>query len=598
MSVKNLTSILLQTALALCIILFFSTYGDSAHSFSRALNQAFQLLVNTVHGRDLRANFWEIPPLSLYYTIRLLLFSFLFSHIIGLSLAISQFNIRNRYIVRTLKFVTMLFEAIPEALYVILTIVVVLLVLKIGISLPVFTDEDPTALSTVIPAITLALPGAFYLQRILYAQLRDEQQSDYVRTAISKGASRRRVFYRHIVPNLFPMIIRQLPVMIAIILSSALFAEFFFEFQGALYIFSNFAVGWNYITGDPIGSVIKPAGIPPYQSGLVFLIGLILVIPWVSMRIISLLSTSRAENADYSKPVNPHPHKIHIPSLIIGVVLLATIIIVSLFPHILTAQHANLVNMDVVKLGNDYATPPSLMHPLGTDDFGRDLLAVALNGTFRTLIPTFIITLLVTIAAFSISIGSFVHRNSLISTIVRYIGESLSGIPTLFILFLALYQRNLDSPYQSIQFILWISIIEIGRASFSATQMMQSWRKFTFVEGAMSIGRSEFSILFTHLRSWLGYFLMDFIFIEFTRVLSISAQLAAFHIYMSEKTWYLPFYAPIRGIVASKPTWVSMLGDAASNGLYLIHPYILYAPILFLMLTVLGLSLLVKGVRG
>jgi peptide/nickel transport system permease protein len=53
----------------------------------------------------------------------------------------------------------------------------------------------------VLPAITLGLPLAAYLSRIVRRSTADVYRLDFIRTARSKGASERRVLFRHALPN-------------------------------------------------------------------------------------------------------------------------------------------------------------------------------------------------------------------------------------------------------------------------------------------------------------------------------------------------------------------------------------------------------------
>ena len=91
----------------------------------------------------------------------------------------------------------------------------------VGISLPTFVTG--TALLTVfgvylhlapiggwgrlahlpLPAITLALPFAAYIARLTRTGMLDVLGSDFVRTAVAKGASRRAVIWRHAFPVAF-----------------------------------------------------------------------------------------------------------------------------------------------------------------------------------------------------------------------------------------------------------------------------------------------------------------------------------------------------------------------------------------------------------
>ena len=53
----------------------------------------------------------------------------------------------------------------------------------------------------IFPGLAIALPNAAILVKFLRTSIRREWSSDYVRTALSKGASRKRTLYKHIIKN-------------------------------------------------------------------------------------------------------------------------------------------------------------------------------------------------------------------------------------------------------------------------------------------------------------------------------------------------------------------------------------------------------------
>jgi len=65
--------------------------------------------------------------------------------------------------------------------------------------LPVFGFGTPAHL--VLPALTLALPGAAALARMVRASVLETSKADFVRTALGKGLTLRRTLLRHVLPN-------------------------------------------------------------------------------------------------------------------------------------------------------------------------------------------------------------------------------------------------------------------------------------------------------------------------------------------------------------------------------------------------------------
>lgn len=65
--------------------------------------------------------------------------------------------------------------------------------------MPVFGSGS--IIHLILPAVTLALPGAAAVARLVRASVLEVSNSDFVRTAFAKGLMRRQVMLRHILPN-------------------------------------------------------------------------------------------------------------------------------------------------------------------------------------------------------------------------------------------------------------------------------------------------------------------------------------------------------------------------------------------------------------
>lgn len=278
----RLTSIAVQGLGGLIVVLYFSCFGD-ASSFLGAFKVMGHLITDTLKGQNLLNNYYGLTWLDIYFTVRLVLLATLLSLILGVILTVIRTRIRQRLLAGLFQIISALLESVPEPLYVVLIVVFVLyLMAHWNFFLPVFPYNNPDWNDTWIPALTIALPGAFYMESVLHLKIREEVDRPYVSTAVSKGLSRRQAFYKHVLPNGWAIVLEQMPVVVSIISTGALFTEFFIDYRGALFQFT-FATGWNMVTGT-YQSFEKPLHLPLYQPGLVFLIGGILVVLWMFLR--------------------------------------------------------------------------------------------------------------------------------------------------------------------------------------------------------------------------------------------------------------------------------------------------------------------------
>jgi peptide/nickel transport system permease protein/oligopeptide transport system permease protein len=84
----------------------------------------------------------------------------------------------------------------------------------------------------VLPAVTLALPSIAILARMTRASLLEVLQEDYVRTARSKGLTRRTILYKHALRNALIPVVTALGLQLGQMLGGAVLTETVFSWPG------------------------------------------------------------------------------------------------------------------------------------------------------------------------------------------------------------------------------------------------------------------------------------------------------------------------------------------------------------------------------
>jgi peptide/nickel transport system permease protein len=97
-----------------------------------------------------------------------------------------------------------------------------------------------------LPVITLALVTIALFSRYMRSSVLDNITEDYVRTARAKGASRRRVLWRHVMRNSLIPIATLLGLSIPGIFAGALITESVFNYPGMGYLFFQSAQKQDY----------------------------------------------------------------------------------------------------------------------------------------------------------------------------------------------------------------------------------------------------------------------------------------------------------------------------------------------------------------
>lgn len=606
----RITAVIGRTLFALAVVLFFAAYGYHTHnpdpfggpsvyvppSVGQSLHRAWVTLADTFHSRNLLAMYWSVSWGDIWLSLRLIAVATALAMLVGCALTVVQMRSRWAPVRQTIEVICGWLEAVPEAMYVVITVVVTLyIVLDLGVMLPIFPEHAPSFAQTLVPAVALGLPAGLYVWRALTFQIGDELSADYIRTALSKGASRRRVFYRHVLPNTWPALRRGFQGAAGIVLSTVLFAEFYMSYQGALFRFTD-AMGWNMDFGT-VGEQ-KLVGVPSYQTGLVFELTAFLVICGALVTVVSEFhwGPTAVGRSRYAAPRGP----IRRGWLWVGAVMLLAVLVPGTFPHLFTA--ASPSKMHLFNLAHPDGPPfaPSGAHPLGTDGFGRDILARTLYATWPTLLPAALITLCSVLIGCIVAALAVGTQRRWLSGGAWWLSQAAASLPVLPLVFLALYDRNWQAPsdVQAMQYIGWMVLFAAGRSSAAFRGAMTEWAQFGFMEGVQSVGRSRMSALWTHLRSWLAHFSLEYGFSEFARVLSLMTLLAAFHIYVVQRVGFEQFLgSPLRGFVSGQVSWMQMIGDTTNNMAYATYTYLLYGPVLALLLTAMGANFIAKGLR-
>jgi peptide/nickel transport system permease protein len=115
----------------------------------------------------------------------------------------------------------------------------------------------------IMPVATLSLPVAAVLLRITRAQMLEVWKQDYIRTAKAKGASQRKVIWRHAVPNALMPVVTIVGLSFASLLGGTIIIESIFGVPGL---------------GNMIITAIRMKDIPVVMGSTIFLATLFMII--------------------------------------------------------------------------------------------------------------------------------------------------------------------------------------------------------------------------------------------------------------------------------------------------------------------------------
>lgn len=188
--------------------------------------------ISTTYGKPVMTIIWQHFPL----TLELAILSMLIALLIGIPAGIYAATHKDRPSDLIVRIVAMFGQSTPS--FVVGLLLIYLLSVGFGVLPEMGTfvplTEDPLAnlAQMILPAITLGTAFAAAVIRMSRSTMLDILQEDYVRTARSKGMSRRRVIWRHALPNALIPVITLSGVEFGYLLGGAVLVEQIFALPG------------------------------------------------------------------------------------------------------------------------------------------------------------------------------------------------------------------------------------------------------------------------------------------------------------------------------------------------------------------------------
>lgn len=218
--------------------------------------------------------------------------------------------------------------------------------------------------------------------------------------------------------------------------------------------------------------------------------------------------------------------------------------------------------------------PPSLAHPFGTDNFGRDILSRVLYGAQISLKVGFVSVILGLVMG--VSVGALAsYTGGIADNVSMRLMDALLAFPSIM---LALLLRFVLGPSIT-SVMIAIAIIRIPIFARTVRSSVLAEREKDYVLAARSIGQKHVSILFRHILPNTLAPLIVLVTVLFANAMLIEASMSFLGI----------------GTPPPEPSWGIMLSDGRQ--FMQKHPHVVLFPGLAISLVVLGVNLLGDGLR-
>lgn len=255
---------------------------------------------------------------------------------------------------------------------------------------------------------------------------------------------------------------------------------------------------------------------------------------------------------------------------IAGLVIVAVIIVVALASNV-------IFNYDVDVIGQNIAERlqgPSLQHPFGTDDLGRDILARIMYGAQYSLAIGFV-AVIVSLAV-GVTLGAVAgFYGGLADNIIMRIADIFISLPSIML------SMAIIAVWGQSMFHLMVAVGLCSAAAFTrvARAAVMTEQGKDYVESARAIGATNFQIIFQHV---LPNSLAPIIVQATMRVASAIISASS-----------LSFLG--LGVPVPMPEWGTML--SSSRRFLRDYSYMTLFPGIAIMLTVLAFNLFGDGLR-
>jgi peptide/nickel transport system permease protein len=282
--------------------------------------------------------------------------------------------------------------------------------------------------------------------------------------------------------------------------------------------------------------------------------------------------------------------------LVVGMVIVAVLFFVTLFGPLWAPENPYLAGTTSLTIvDGEFQSPPfppSPQQPMGSDQWGRDILSLLLYGTRNTMVAaTFITVARVLLGALLGMIAGWNEGQSSDRLIMGAVGitTALPVLLTGMILILALdIRKGITVFLIALCVVGWGEIAQYIRGEFLVL------RQRPFIEGAQAMGLTGPAIAIRHILPNILPALIVISLLEMGATLMLLGELGFVGVFMGGGTRQESLFL-VSATIPDIPEWGAMMADSRvwARG----RPWMVFYPALAFFLAVLGFNALGEGLR-
>lgn len=254
----------------------------------------------------------------------------------------------------------------------------------------------------------------------------------------------------------------------------------------------------------------------------------------------------------------------------LGLVIVCILVLISIFADVFIDYDSQIIGQNI----SERLQSPSLQHPCGTDEMGRDIFLRILYGT-RYSLSVGIVAVAISLGV-GVSVGALAgYFGGILEEVIMRISDMFASMPSIMvaIIVVAVLGNGTVNLMIAVGFSTIPYFIRITRASVLMVKNQE------YIEAARAIGQNDFRIIMLHvLPNCLSPIIVQAtLFVGFAIITASSLSFLGL------------------GIPIPTPEWGSLL--ASGRKFMRSHAYITFFPGLAIMITVVALNLLGDGLR-
>ncbi len=282
--------------------------------------------------------------------------------------------------------------------------------------------------------------------------------------------------------------------------------------------------------------------------------------------------------------------------LILGGVILLGLFLVVLFGPLWAPENPYLAGQRTISYQDGELLappfPPSAEYPLGTDQWGKDILSLLLYGARNTLVACTFIAMTRLLLGLSLGAIAGWYENKPIDRVVMGAIGLTTALPILLSSMILIYA--LDIRRGLVVFIIAMSVVGWAEVAQYIRSEFIVLRQRPFIEGARAIGLPGLSIAVRHILPNVLPQLVVITLLEMSAVLMLLGELGFIGVYIGGGMTTKDF-TDAQITIPDIPEWGVMMADARRWAQA--KPWMVFYPSLAFFISVLGFNALAEGLR-